>query len=96
MRKTLNEDKDYKCYLQYAKVKDKILQFKCLNCNKNCKKSFDEDLNQRFADTYGFCQGGISKLILILQKGVYPYEYMKQWEKFSAISSPAKVMSYCD
>ena len=27
--------KDCKCYLEYVKIKDKILQLKCLKCNKN-------------------------------------------------------------
>ena len=30
------------------------------------------------------------KFILLLQNGVYPYEYMNNWEKFSQTSLPEK------
>ena len=86
--------KDCKFYLQYLTVKDKILQFKCLNCKKNCEKEFDEDLKKRFANTCKFCQGGINKLILILQKGVYPYEHTNDWEKLNATSSVTQKKFY--
>ena len=32
----------------------------------------------------------IIKFILLLQEGVYPYEYMDGWEKFNEISLPEK------
>ena len=31
-----------------------------------------------------------NKFILLLQKGVYPYEYMGDWEKFNETSLPEK------
>ena len=36
--------------------------------------------------TYKFSNHDINKFILLLQKGVYPYEYMDDWENFNEIS----------
>ena len=30
------------------------------------------------------------KIELLLQKGVYPYEYMNNWDKFAELSLPSK------
>ena len=35
----------------------------------------DEDLMKRFVNTNKFCNLDIHKFILMLQKGVYPYEF---------------------
>ena len=37
-----------------------------------------------------FCNGDLNKFVLLLRKGVYPYEYMDSWEKFNETSLPAK------
>ena len=39
---------------------------------------------------YEFCNEGINKFILLLRKGVYPYEYMDKWERFDETSLPDK------
>ena len=49
---------------------------------------------KRFANTYEFCNGNLNKFILLLRKGVYPYEYMDNWEKFDETSLPNKE-SFC-
>ena len=49
---------------------------------------------QRFANIYEFCNGDINKFILLLRKGVYPYEYMDSWERFNETSLPDKEASY--
>ena len=36
----------------------------------------------------------INKFILLLRKGVYPYEYMDDWEKFNEIKLPEKEEFY--
>ena len=37
---------------------------------------------KRFENTYEFCDRHINKFILLLRKGVYPYEYMDSWKRF--------------
>ena len=58
------------------------------------KKKFDEDLKKWFANTYKFSSHDIKKFILLLRKGVYPYEYMDQREKFNETQLPEKEEFY--
>ena len=55
----------------------------------NCHKKFVEKLKELFFNTYKLSDHGINKFILLLQKGVYPYKYMDDWEKFET-SLPEK------
>ena len=59
-------------------------------CNKIYQYKFDEKLKERFFNTYKFSNHDNNKFILLLQKGVYPYEYMDDWEKFNETSLPEK------
>ena len=72
--------------------KDEQLIFRCFECIY--KKDFDTDLIKRFENTYKFCDRGINKFILLLRKGVYPNEYMDDWEKFNETSLPKKEYFY--
>ena len=57
-------------------TKDEQLIFSCFRCKKNYERDFNEELIQRLANTYEFCNGDLNKFLLLLRKGVYPYEYM--------------------
>ena len=78
---------DCKSCLNYMTTKDEQrsctqLIFRCFECKKNYVKDFNKELIKRFANTYETCNGDINKFILLLRKGVYPYEYMDSWERF--------------
>ena len=44
-------------------------------------KRFDENLKKLFFNTNKFYNHKINNFILLLQKAVYPYEYIDDWEK---------------
>ena len=49
---------------------------------------------EKFPNTYKFCNDDINKFILLLRKGVYPYEYMDSWERFNETTLPNKKAFY--
>ena len=81
---------DCKSCLDYIKIKIEKLILKCFNCKQYYEKDSNKELIKRFACTYEFCNKNINKFILLLRKGVYPYEYMDNWERFSETSLPNK------
>ena len=86
--------KDCECCLKYINVKNNSIEYKCLCCNKNYQKTFDKNVKKRFANTYKFPNHDIKKFILLLQKGVYPYEQMDDWEKSNETSLPERYYFY--
>ena len=94
-----NKCSDCESNLDYIKItakpsslerKNEKLLLKCFNCNSYYKKKSNKDLIKKFKNTYSFCNNDLNKLILLLRKGVYPYEYMDSWEKFNETSLPSK------
>ena len=62
-------------------------------------KKFNNDLIKKFKNTYSFCNNDttepsslerINKFVLLLRKGVYPYEYMDSWERCNEKLLPSK------
>ena len=92
----LHSDKctDCKFCLDYMTTKDKQLIFRCFECKKNYNKDFNKELIKRFANTYEFCNEDINEFILLLRKGVYPFEYIDSWERFYETSLPDKEAFY--
>ena len=99
-----NKCANCKSNLDYIKTKNEKLILECYNCKQSYRKKFNKELIKRFASTYEFCNNDtaepssserrsserINKFVLLLRKGVYPYEYANTWERFSEISSPSK------
>ena len=89
-----NKCLDCKSFLDYIKTKNEKLIFKCFNCKSYYQKDFNKELIKRFASTYEFCNKNLNKFVLLLRKGVYPYEYMDNWEIFNETSLPNKESFY--
>ena len=89
-----NKCLDCKSCLYYIKTKNEKLIFKCFNCKSYYEKDFNRELIKRFASTYDFCTKNLNKFVLLLRNGVYPYEYMDNWERFNETSLPNKEPFY--
>ena len=53
-------------------------------------------LIKTFPNIRQFCNGDVNKFVLLLRKGVYPYEYMDSWERFDETSLPDKKDFYSE
>ena len=99
-----NKCVDCKSNLDYVRIttakpsslerKNEKLLLKCFNCNIYYKKKFNKDLIKKFKNTYSYCNNNLNKFTLLLRKGVYPYEYMDNWERFNETSLPSKESFY--
>ena len=86
---------DYNSCLDYVRItKYEKLILKCFNCDVYYKKKFNKELIKKFKNTHRFCNNDLNEFILLLRKGVYPYEYMDSWEKFNMTSLPSKKEFY--
>ena len=81
-------------YDTYTKTKNEKLILKFFNYKQYYEKDFNKELIKRFARTYEFCYKNLNKFILLLRKGVYPYEYMDNWERSEETSLPNKESFY--
>ena len=86
----------YKCKsnLCFVRAINEKLIFKCIDCEKEYEKEFHKELLERFANTYKFCDNDLNKFIMLLRKGVYPYEYIDEWDKFNEKIIPSKESFY--
>ena len=66
----------------------------CFDCKRRYSKRFSEKLEKRlttgFKNAYRFCNKDINKFMLLLRKGIYPYEYIDDWNKFDEEQLPDK------
>ena len=80
--------------LDYIKIKNEKLILECYNCKQRYRKKFNKELIKRFASTYSFCNNDLNKFMLLLRKGVYPYECLDNWERFNETLLPSKESFY--
>ena len=89
-----NKCLDCESYLDYIKTKNEKLILKSFNCKQYYQKRFNKELIERFASTYEFSSKDLNTFILLLRKGIYPYEYTDNWERFNETSLPNKESFY--
>ena len=70
------------------------LIFRCFRCKKNYEKDINKGLIERLANIDEFCTGDLNKFILLLRKGVFPYEYIDSWVRFNETSLPDRKAFY--
>ena len=71
-----------------------LIEYKYLCCNKNYQQKFDEKLKERFFNAYKLFNHDNNNFIFLLWKGVCPYKYMNDWEKFKKTSLPENFYSH--
>ena len=87
------KDENCKSECDFIGLKINRLRYKCKECKKIWLKPAN-GLIKKFPSVYQFCKGNLNKFVLLLRKGVYPYEYMVSWEKFDETSLPDKEAFY--
>ena len=87
--------KQIKSECDYTGFRYNRLNYKCKECGNICHKSIN-GLIKKFPRIYKFCNGDINKFVLLLRKGVYPYKYMDNLERFDETSLPDKKPFYSE
>ena len=86
--------KDCDCFPEYENVKDNLIKHKSLSCNKDYSGKIGKELKKRLKNIFKFSNNDINRFILLLKKGVYPYEYMEDWKKFNETTLSGKEEFY--
>ena len=73
----------------FVGLKNNKLIYKCKECKEEWKRPLNK-LIESFPSIYQFWNGNLNKFVMLLRKGVYPYEYMDKWEKFDETALPPK------
>ena len=83
-----------KSNLCFVRTINETLLFECIDCGKEYKKGFNKELIKRFSNTYEFCDSYMDKFLILLRKGIYPYEYVDGWDRFNEKTLPNKESFY--
>ena len=81
--------------INFIRLKNNKLNYECQECKKIWLKQVKR-LIKKFPNIYQFCNGDINKFVLLLKKGLYPYEYTDSWERFDETSLPDKKSFYSE
>ena len=65
-----------------------------MNYEKHSKIELDEKLKEKFEKASKFCDGDLSKVLLLLLKGLYPNKNMNSLRKLNKILLPNIGSSY--
>ena len=77
----------------FVGLKNNKLIYKCKECKEEWKRPLNK-LIENFPNIYPFCNGNLNKFVMLLRKGVYPYEYMDSWGEFNETILPTKKAFY--
>ena len=87
--KTCMEIENIKSECEFIGFKNNRLNYRCKECKETSTKSINE-LIEKFPSVYQY----LNKFVLLLRKGVYPYEHMDSWERFDETSLQLKKAFY--
>ena len=87
------ECKRCKSVCDFIRIKNDKFYCKCNECKIRQLKPIN-GLIEKFPNIYQFCNGDINKFVLLLKKGVHPYEYMSNWKRFAEKSLPYRKAFY--
>ena len=77
----------------FVGLKNNRLIYRCKDC-KNQWKRLIQGLIRKFPSIYQFCNGDLNKFILLVRKGLYPYEDINNWEIFDETTIRPKEAFY--
>ena len=93
--KSCMKEKEIRIECKFIGFKNNRLNYRCKEYNKPCTKSPNEAI-KNFPIIYKFCNGDLDKFFPLLEKGVYPYEYIDSWEKCDETLIPPKEAFYSE
>ena len=71
------------------------MNYRCKECKGISTKSIKRFI-EKFPRMYQSCDGDLNKFVLLLRKGIYPYDYIDSWERFNETSLPPKKDFYSE
>ena len=88
--------KNIKSECDFIELENNKLHYKCEKCEKIWLRPLNGLIKKLCVNesVYQFCNGDLNKFVLLLKKGVCPYEYMDSWEIFNETSLPDKEAFY--
>ena len=81
-----NKNYSERCFFS---LKNNRLIYKCKECEEKWKRPINE-LIANFPSMHQFGNGNLNKFVVLLRKGIYPYEYIDSWERFDETALPPK------
>ena len=88
-------DKNCESKCDLIGLKNNKLYYKCNECKKRQLKTINM-LIKKLSNTCEFSNEDNDKFILLLRKGVCPYEYMDSWKRFDETLLPDKKAFYSE
>ena len=78
----LNKCKERKKECNNYWRKQSAFVYQCKKCDKRSYRSIN-NMIEKCPNTYAHCNNDLDKFLLLLRKGVYPYQYMDRWFRFN-------------